>query len=94
MDEDIAGGSVAGVLQKMVYHGAANTGDQVKAPLPEALQQRLGKIAFISKDLPLQSSGHGLKWFVVVPVPVRLLRAPTRARGPSPEAPDPQLGLW
>ena len=38
---------------QVVFHIAANTGDQVKAPLPEALQQRLRKIAFISKDLPL-----------------------------------------
>ena len=38
--------------QQIVLHGAANAGDPVKDPLPEALQQRLGKIAFISKDLP------------------------------------------
>ena len=52
--------------QQVVLHGAANAGDQVKAPLPEALQQLLGNMAFISKDLPLQSSGHILKWFAVV----------------------------
>ena len=49
---------------QVVLHVAANAGDQVKAPLPESLQQRLGNIAFISKDLPLQSSGHVLKQFV------------------------------
>ena len=52
--------------QQVVLHGATNAGDQVQAPLPEALQQRLGQIAFISKDLPLQSSGHGLKRFAVI----------------------------
>ena len=38
----------------------------MKAPLPEVLQQRLGKVALISKDLPLQSSRQGLKWFSVI----------------------------
>ena len=52
--------------QQIVLHVVANAGDQVKAPLPEALQQRLGQIAFISKDLPLQSSTQGLKRVAVV----------------------------
>ena len=49
----------------------ANAGDQVKAPLPESLQQQLGNIALISKDLPLQSSGHLLKRFAVVSASIR-----------------------
>ena len=52
--------------QQVVLHVATNAGDQVQTPLPEALQQRLGQIAFISKDLPLQSSTQGLKRFAVV----------------------------
>lgn len=38
---------------QVVLHVAANAGDQVEPPLPEALQQRLGKITLISEDLPL-----------------------------------------
>ena len=56
---------------QVVLHVAANPGDQVKAPLPESLQQRLGNIAFISKDLPLQSSGHILKRVAVVSAAIR-----------------------
>ena len=38
----------------------------VETPLPEAHQERLGKIAFLSEDLPFRSSGHGLERFAVV----------------------------
>ena len=38
---------------QMVFHLAANTGNQGKIPLPEALQQQLEKIALIRKNLPL-----------------------------------------
>ena len=41
-------------------------GDHVKAALPEALQQQLGQIACISKDLTLQSSGQGRKRLAVI----------------------------
>ena len=65
---------------EVVLHVAANAGDQVKAPLPESLQQRLGNMALISKDLPLQSSGHILKRFAVVSASIR-----------NPEGHDPAL---
>ena len=65
---------------QVVLHVAANAGDQMKAPLPESLQQPLGNMAFISKDLPLQSSGHGLKRFAVVSSSIR-----------NPEGHDPAL---
>ena len=38
----------------------------MKAPLPEARQQRLGQIALISKHFPPQSSRQGLQWFAVI----------------------------
>ena len=73
--------------QHFVQHGyqvllpvAANAGDPVKAPLPESLQQRLGNMALISKDLPLPSSGHILKRFAVVSASIR-----------HPEGHDPAL---
>ena len=65
---------------QVILHVAANAGDQVKAPLPESLQQRPGNMALISKDLPLQSSGHILKWFAVVTAAIR-----------NPESRDPAL---
>ena len=41
--------------QQVVLHVAANASDQVKAPLPEVLQQRLGQIPLSAKIFPCRA---------------------------------------
>ena len=42
----------------------------MEATLPAADQERLGQIALISNDLPLQSSTHGIERLAIIPAAI------------------------
>ena len=57
-DEALAQHDLIGHGHEVVFHVAANTGDQVQASLPEFLEQLMADIALVGVDLTGQVPGH------------------------------------